>query len=208
MVIAYINNNISLSQIPELFPNSQYEGMAIEKEYVLEKFEKAENGKTIFPRIEDDAEEQLINDAQPGDIVITSTLVNFSAQITGAMRVIRLLNEKNVRIMTHFEKFDSCSEQGKAFIDCFPLIQNYERNVKKERFVKHHNGIERAKKEGKFDNQGRKPIKADSLEGFDNYYSAYIDNELSKSEFARRLGISRPTLDKLIQQQKLKKGGA
>ena len=54
-------------------------------------------------------------------------------------------------------------------------------------------GIEIAKKEGKF--KGRKEV---SISDFDKHYQRYMNREVSKSQLAKELGVSRPTLDKLI----------
>ncbi len=198
MIIAYINENISLSQIDEILPNHEFEGMHIERTYVMQKFKRNENGKILFPSFEEDAEEQLINNACIGDIVVTSSLINFSNSLSGVLRTIRLLNEKEVRVVALLEDFDSSSEQGKAFIYSIPLLQKYNRNCNNERITRQRKGIKKAKAEGKFTTQGRKPITSDKLEHYEEYLSSFQNGELSKTEFARRLGISRPTLDKLI----------
>lgn len=218
MIYAYINSNISLSQINELYPklnnsNINYDYMVeingikfnIEQTYEMKKFKKNENGKYIFPRYEEDAEEQLINDVTAGDIVITSTLTNFSTMINGMLRSLRLLTDKGVRVITYYEAFDSESDEGKALIQAIPVLQRFDRNCKNERMTRQREGVARAKKEGKYTTQGRKPITADHLEHYTEYFASYNNGEISKSEFARRLGVSRPTLDKLINEN-LRKG--
>lgn len=56
-------------------------------------------------------------------------------------------------------------------------------------------GIAIAKAQGKF--KGRKEVKADD---FAAQYQRYLNRELNKAQLAKTLGISRPTLDKLIRQ--------
>lgn len=56
-------------------------------------------------------------------------------------------------------------------------------------------GIEIAKRQGKF--KGRKAIIIDP-EIFAAQYNRYLQREISKSEMARALDVSRPTLEKLI----------
>ena len=56
-------------------------------------------------------------------------------------------------------------------------------------------GIAIAKAQGKF--KGRKEVKADD---FAAQYRRYLNRELNKAQLAKTLGISRPTLDKLIRQ--------
>ena len=54
-------------------------------------------------------------------------------------------------------------------------------------------GIAIAKAQGKF--KGRKGVKADD---FAAQYLRYLNRVLNKAQLAKTLGISRPTLDKLI----------
>ncbi len=46
-------------------------------------------------------------------------------------------------------------------------------------------------------NKGRKKI---IIDDFPEYYKRYKTREFSKTELAKKLNISRPTLDKLIKQ--------
>ena len=56
-------------------------------------------------------------------------------------------------------------------------------------------GIAIAKAQGKF--KGCKEVKADD---FAAQYQRYLNRELNNAQLAKTLGISRPTLDKLIRQ--------
>lgn len=58
-------------------------------------------------------------------------------------------------------------------------------------------GIKRAKAEGKY--KGRKEIKID--DNFNTLYEQYKNREINKCEFAKRLNVSRPTLDRLIKKK-------
>ncbi|MDQ0270025.1 helix-turn-helix domain-containing protein [Cytobacillus purgationiresistens] len=40
-----------------------------------------------------------------------------------------------------------------------------------------------------------------TIQDFDKHYQRYMNREVSKSQLAKELGISRPTLDKLIKEQ-------
>jgi hypothetical protein len=56
-------------------------------------------------------------------------------------------------------------------------------------------GIEKAKAEGKFN--GRKPV---NIPSFHKQYVRYVNREVNKVELAKELGITRPTLDRLIKE--------
>ncbi len=49
--------------------------------------------------------------------------------------------------------------------------------------------------------KGRKAVR---IANFDKHYERYMKREVTKVALARKLGISRPTLDKLINAEKLK----
>jgi DNA invertase Pin-like site-specific DNA recombinase len=57
-------------------------------------------------------------------------------------------------------------------------------------------GIALAKRQGKY--KGRQAVK---VKDFTSYYKRYLNREFSKASLAKELGISRPTLYKLIAEQ-------
>ena len=71
-------------------------------------------------------------------------------------------------------------------------INEFERTNLLER---QREGIAIAKQEGKY--KGRKEIKIDN---FEEYYNRYKNRELNKTQLAKELNISRPTLDKLVKE--------
>ena len=56
-------------------------------------------------------------------------------------------------------------------------------------------GIALAVQAGKY--KGRKEVK---IKDFSSHYGRYMRREVNKAQLAKELGISRPTLDKLIQE--------
>ena len=60
-------------------------------------------------------------------------------------------------------------------------------------------GIALAKKEGRY--KGGQPKQIDKVL-FDNLLNEYNTRKISKIEFSKRLGVSRPTLDKLLKNNK------
>ena len=71
-------------------------------------------------------------------------------------------------------------------------INDFERENMLER---QREGIAIAKAEGKY--KGRKEV---WIPDFDKHYNRYMKREVSKSQLAKELGVSRPTLDKLIKE--------
>ena len=76
---------------------------------------------------------------------------------------------------------------------CHGLIEGLDYDAWKE---KQKIGIERAKKEGKYTGGKSKP-KPPKKE-FEKYYNDYLTSKYTKASLAKQLQISRPTLDKWI----------
>ena len=79
-------------------------------------------------------------------------------------------------------------------------INEFERTNLLER---QREGIAIAKRDGKY-----KGGKAKSVADFAEHYSRYMSREITKSALARQLGVSRPTLDRLIAEHEQKAGVA
>lgn len=82
----------------------------------------------------------------------------------------------------------SLKNDGKPIIDGENEVRKFNQQV----------GIENAKKQGKYKGRKHKVIP-----NFDAYYRRYINREISKSDLARELNISRPTLNKYISQHEI-----
>lgn len=80
-------------------------------------------------------------------------------------------------------------------------ILSYVANLEREHIrERQREGIEIAKREGKFKNCGRKKMEIDE-ELFSKNLKLFETGELSKAEFARRMDISRPKLDDLLRER-------
>lgn len=80
-------------------------------------------------------------------------------------------------------------------------ILSYVANLEREHIrERQREGIEIAKREGKFKNCGRKKMEIDE-ELFSKNLKLFETGELSKAEFARRMDVSRPKLDNLLRER-------
>ena len=109
------------------------------------------------------------------------------------------MKKKNVKLISLKESFDTSTPTGKLMLTMIGAINEFEREMILER---QREGIAIAKKEGKY--KGRKKITIEDLRHFDIYYQRYMRREISKSKMAKTLKISRPVLDRLIQEYKAK----
>ena len=90
------------------------------------------------------------------------------------------------------ENIDTSTPNGKLMLTMIGAINEFERANLLER---QREGIEIAKKKGKY--KGRKEVKIDN---FEEHYNRYMNREINKSQLAKELNVSRPTLDKLIKE--------
>lgn len=91
-------------------------------------------------------------------------------------------------------KFRAQGDVGKLLEDqMLSLLAWVAEQERKKILTRQREGIEIAKRAGKY--KGRKPVE---VPDFPRHYARYLRHEVSKAALARELGISRPTLDKLL----------
>lgn len=193
MVYGYDNLNIDADRIEDLYPDGYYNHEKIERIFIQPKYRRNKNGRIIPPTMEEDVELNMIRCLKPGDTVITTTLTNFSQTGEGVMLSLQELKEAGARVISFKEDFDSEKLDPytlKVLIDVFRQVRRVRRRSQRV-------GIEAAKKAGRYSNV----ITTSNFPEFDQYYKRYLNHDLTKVEFAKQLGISRPTLDKLIKEQ-------
>ena len=92
------------------------------------------------------------------------------------------------------ENLDTSTPNGKLMVAMIADINEFEHQNLLERQAE---GIAIAKKKGVY--KGRKRIE---IKDSGNYYDAYMNREISKSGIAKKLNVSRPTVDRLIKEYK------
>lgn len=110
--------------------------------------------------------------------------------------LVEYFEEKQVALISAKESIDSSTPTGKLMLTMIGAINEFERANMLER---QREGIAIAKKEGKY--KGRKAIEIESSK-FEECYNRYLNREISKTQLAKDLGVSRPTLDKMIEEYK------
>ena len=99
--------------------------------------------------------------------------------------------DNNVAIQCEKRLKELLIKQGRPIID-------YER---RNTIIGQLEGIEKAKKKGVY--KGRRPVHIDD-DIWNMNYKRFLEREINKGQLAKVLKISRPTLDKLLQEQKEK----
>ena len=181
MQIAYIR--VSTTEQNE---QRQVEAM---KHYEIQKWfiEKVSAKDTNRPKLQ-----ELLEFVREGDTLHIHDFSRLARSTKDLLEIVELLNAKGVTLVSNKESIDSSSPTGKLMLTMIGAINEFERTNLLER---QHEGISIAKRNGVY--KGRKPV---SIPGFENQYHKYKHREISKTQLAKELQISRPTLDKLIRE--------
>ena len=179
MQIAYL-------RVSSIDQNEQRQIEAMQR-YNIEKWfiEKVSGKDTNRPKLK-----EMLDFAREGDTIHIHDFSRLARSTKDLLDIVELLNSKGITLISNKENIDSSTPTGKLMLTMIGAINEFERTNLLER---QKEGIAIAKREGKY--KGRKAV---SIPDFDKHYQRYISREISKSELAKELNISRPTLDKLI----------
>lgn len=135
---------------------------------------------------------EMLDFAREGDTIYIHDFSRLARSTKDLLEIVETLKAKGINLVSNKENIDTSTPTGKLMLTMIAAINEFERANLLER---QREGIAIAKRNGKY--KGRKPFTSDK---FDLLYNMYLHRELNKTEFAQELGISRPTLDKLIKE--------
>ena len=188
MRVAYIR--VSTIEQNEERQIKAFESMQIEKMFVEKASGKDQKGR---PQLQ-----QMLNFVREGDTVYVHDLSRLARSTKDLLSIAELLSQKGVALVSLKENVDSATPTGKLMLTMIGAIAEFERTNMLER---QREGIAiqkaldqtRAPAERKY--KGRKAVQ---IKNFEWHYQRYLTRQISKSALAKELGVSRPTLDKLI----------
>ena len=159
------------------------------KKYNIEKWfiEKISGKDMNRPKLQ-----ELLDYAREGDIVYVEDFSRLARSTKDLLELVETLQSQNIELVSMKENLDTSTPTGKLMLTMIAAINEFERANILER---QREGIELAKERGAY--KGRKPIDIDSSI-FNREYARYEKREINKSELATILGITRPTLNKMI----------
>ena len=199
MIYGYENlNNDAFPQISQMIEAGEYTAFALDRIFRMERFRRTPAGNIIPPKPEEDEEYNLLNFLKEGDIVLTSTLTNFSTTTDGILLTLNEFLHQKARVISVLEDFDSNKLDQKTF----EMMINISHKTRQRRWMSQKKGIETARKSGRYGKQ----VRVEDLPQFEELYQEYKEGKKAKAEIARRLKISRPTLDKLFSQRQMQEG--
>lgn len=132
----------------------------------------------------------MLDFIREGDTVVIHDFSRLARSTKDLLEIVELLEDKKVTLISSKENIDSSTPTGKLMLTMIGAINEFERANLLER---QREGIAIAKEKGLY--KGRKEIKIDN---FEEYYNRYKNREFNKTQLAKELNVSRPTLDKLI----------
>ncbi|MBT2727480.1 recombinase family protein [Bacillus sp. ISL-75] len=159
------------------------------KQYNIDKVyqEKVSAKNTDRPKLQ-----EMFDFAREGDAIYVADFSRLARSTKDLLEIVELFDSKGIQLVSIKEKIDTSTPNGKLMLTMLGAINEFERANMLER---QREGIAIAKAAGKY--KGRKEV---SIPDFDKQYQRYMNREVSKSQLAKELGVSRPTLDKLIKE--------
>lgn len=168
----------------------QVEGL---KQYGIDRWytEKVSGKDANRPELQ-----SMIDFAREGDTIYVHDFSRLARSTKDLLDIVEQLRSKGVHLVSHKESLDTSTATGRLMLTVIAAINEFERANLLER---QREGIEEAKKRGVY--KGRKEIRIeDSV--WEDLYDQYMSRRINKKRFAEQLNVSRPTLDKLLQQRK------
>lgn len=179
--------NIAYVRVSTVEQNEARQIESLSKYRIDKWFSEKVSGKdTNRPQLQ-----AMLEYVREGDTVYIHDFSRLARSTKDLLDIVEQLQSKGVHLISAKENLDTSTPTGKLMLTIIGAIGEFERQNLLER---QKEGIAIAKRDGKY--KGRKPIEADQR--FREQYQRYLNREINKTELAKILGVSRPTLDKMI----------
>lgn len=180
--------NIAYVRVSTVDQNEARQVEALKKHNIDKWFTEKVSAKTADrPQLQ-----AMLEFAREGDTIYIHDFSRLARSTADLLRIVERLKENGVHLVSNKEAIDTGTPTGKLMLTMIAAINEFERVNMLER---QREGIDIAVREGKY--KGRKAV---TIEGFESHYQRYTRREVSKTQLAKELGISRPTVDRLISE--------
>lgn len=185
MIVGYV-------RVSTIEQNESRQLVTMDKYSVEKVFSEKVSGKdTNRPKLK-----EMLDFVRENDTVVVHDFSRLARSTKDLLEIVEMLKEKKVNLISAKENIDSSTATGKLMLTMIGAINEFERTNLLER---QKEGIAIAKEQGKYKKLcGRKSKEIDNQ--FKDLYKKYLNRELNKTQMAKELEISRPTLDKLIKE--------
>ena len=188
-----MGEKIAYIRVSTLEQNEARQLAALEKHNIDKWFVEKVSGKdTNRPELQ-----KMLDYVREGDTVYIHDFSRLARNTKDLLALVEYLDGKKVNLASNKENIDSSTPTGKLMLTMIGAINEFERQNILE---KQREGIAIAKEEGKYKGRAVKQI---DDEVFNKVYADYSSRTINKTEFAKRLNVSRPTLDKLLKDKGL-----
>ena len=194
MYFFFDNKNIHVDRSKLHCSKGHYGKHKYAKEFIVPEYQRNEKGRIIPFKVGEDALEQLLETVKSGDTVIIPTVLCLSTKTERIIIILMTLMERGVRIIALTEDFDS----QMLDMSTFAIISRVAMSVTKEQRKAQRQGIQLAREGGRYS----RGLSTSDFENFPKLYEMLQNDDITKIEFAKELGVSRPTLDKLLREYK------
>ena len=138
----------------------------------------------------------IMENFDPDDCMFLASLSVLSRSIPQAISILQLCDKIGVKVVSLYEGYDSRNP-----------VENYTKFLSiVSRFGRARNKELTQSKDGRYESKKRyskgKNVDWTLYPGFDELYERLKEKAITKVEFASKLGVSRPTLDKLVNRRR------
>ena len=159
------------------------------KKHGIEKWfiEKISAKNTNRPQLK-----AMLEYVREGDIVYIHDFSRLARNTADLLKLVEDFSNRGITLISNKENLDTSTPTGKLMLTVIGAIYEFERAILLER---QREGIALAVRAGKY--KGRKAVE---IQDFTAHYERYLKREVNKTQLAKDLCVSRPTLDKLIRE--------
>ena len=140
----------------------------------------------------------MLDYVREGDTVYVHDFSRLARSTKDLLAIVERLQAKGVAFHSDKEQIDTSTPTGKLMLTMIAAIAEFERQTLLDR---QREGRAIAKQKGAY--KGRKKV---VVKDFGNYYTRYMRREITKAGIAKELGVSRPTVDRLIKEHRAAHG--
>ena len=158
-------------------------------------FQEKESGKSADNRIELNNATEFVRE---GDVLVITKLDRLARSINDLTSITDELNKKGAGFIVVDKDIDTTTPTGKLLFNILGSLAEFERDLIKARCAE---GIERAKANGV--KLGRKPSITE--ETIQSIKAELANQNMGKAEIAKKHGVSRQTVYRLIAEDRLTK---
>ena len=180
--------NVAYIRVSTVEQNEQRQLEAMKDKKIEKYFVEKQSAKDMSrPKLQ-----EMLDFVREGDTVYIHDFSRLARSTTDLLNIVDILNKKKVHLVSNKENLDTTTPTGKLMLTMIAAISQFERENLLER---QREGIQIAKNAGKY--KGRQKKKIDK-KLFEELLEDYNTRRINKVKFARKLDVSRPTLDRLL----------